>query len=81
MHTVTAKLILSPLAEAITQLILIVSESENKKTHLPDLTALAKVVKEQITNLVTIGSKIGSQPNADDILRLKMPLACEEGLI
>lgn len=37
-------------------------------------------MNEQILNLVAIGTKIGSQPNADDMLRSGMPIACEEGI-
>lgn len=40
MYTTTAKTILSPLAEAVGQLILIVSESEISKKALPDLTTV-----------------------------------------
>lgn len=80
MHTVTSKLILTPLAEAVFQLILIISDSDINETAIPDLSQLAKVVDGQIVNLVAIGTKIQNQPSADDKLKREMPEACEMGL-
>ncbi|KAI8834915.1 Vinculin family-domain-containing protein [Chytridium lagenaria] len=80
MHTTTSKSVLSPLAEAVTALILIISEAEISKTPMPDLSALAKIVDDQIRSLVGIGKRIAAQGNADDALRNGMPEACEEVL-
>ena len=80
MHTVTSKQILTPLAEAVFQLILIISEADINKSAIPDLSQLAKVVDAQIVNLVSIGTKIQNQQNADEKLKLEMPKACNEGL-
>lgn len=79
MHTVTSKLILTPLAEAVFQLILIISDSEINETAIPDLSQLAKVVDSQIVNLVAIGTKIQNQQNADEKLKTEMPTACDIG--
>ncbi|KAJ3389342.1 hypothetical protein HDU92_001098 [Lobulomyces angularis] len=79
MHTSTSKQILSPLAEAVFQLILIVSEAEISKTPIPDLSQLAKIVDQQIENLVNVGNKIQNQQNADEKIKTDMPSACQEG--
>ncbi|KAI8852296.1 hypothetical protein BC829DRAFT_414568 [Chytridium lagenaria] len=47
---------------------------------MPDLSALAKIVDDQIRSLVGIGKRIAAQGNADDALRNGMPEACEEVL-
>ncbi len=78
MHTKTSKHILAPLAETVTQLILIISESEINKTPMPDFSALAKVVHEQIQNLVEVGHKISGQSDVDDIVTREMPNACTQ---
>jgi hypothetical protein len=79
MHTVTSKLILTPLAEAVFQLILIISDADINETAIPDLSQLAKVVDGQIINLVAIGTKIQNQQTADEKLQLEMPKACGLG--
>jgi hypothetical protein len=79
MHTVTSKLILTPLADAVFQLILIISDSDINETAIPDLSTLATVVNSQIENLITIGTKIQNQQNADEKLKLEMPKACTLG--
>ncbi|TPX64187.1 hypothetical protein SpCBS45565_g06033 [Spizellomyces sp. 'palustris'] len=77
MHTTTSKTVLSPLAEAVSSLIVIVSDAETEGTPMPDLSALASGVESQIANLVSVGKKIQDQPSADEIMRRDMPLACE----
>ncbi len=79
MFTVTTKQILSPLADAVSQLIVIVSECEINNSAMPDLTSLAKNVSENIGNLVNIALHIQSQPNADEQVKDEMPKACNEG--
>ncbi|KAJ3043432.1 hypothetical protein HDV00_005130 [Rhizophlyctis rosea] len=76
MHTVTSKAVLTPLADAVTSLIVTVSDAETEGTPMPDLSALAQAVDAQITNLVDIAKQIAQQPNADDILRKEVPEAC-----
>ncbi|KAJ3094993.1 hypothetical protein HDU97_007360 [Phlyctochytrium planicorne] len=80
MYTATSKSILSPLAEAVTALILIISESEINKSPMPDLSALAKIVDDQIHNLVQVGKRIASQSTADEKLKSGMPEACDDVL-
>jgi vinculin len=79
MFTVTTKQILSPLADAVSQLIVNVSECEINNTAMPDLTPLAKNVSENIDNLVAIALRIQNQSNADEIVKEEMPKACHEG--
>ena len=78
MHTTTSKQILTPLAEAVFQLILIISEAEINQSAIPDLTQLAKIVDTQIVNLVSVGTKIQNQQAADEYLKIEMPKACDE---
>jgi hypothetical protein len=78
MYTKSSKQVLSPLADAVAALIVIISESEISGAPTPDLTQLSKAVDTQIKNLVVVAKKISSQPAADDTLRTAMPLACGE---
>ena len=80
MHTNTSKQILTPLAEAVFSLILIIAESEISNSPIQDLTKLASAVGAQITNLVKIGEKIMSQSTSDDKLKEEMPKSCKEGI-
>ncbi|KAI9206152.1 Vinculin family-domain-containing protein [Polychytrium aggregatum] len=77
MHTKTSRQVLSPLADAVTGLIGVVSECEINDTGLPDLSQVALVVDEQIKNLVGIGRKIQEGPSADETFKKEMPLASE----
>ena len=79
MHTTTSKQILSPLAEAVSALIVIISEAEVNGSPTPDLSQLSKVVINQIQNLLHIAQKIASQPTADELLKQAMQKACQEG--
>ena len=80
MHTNTSKQILTPLAEAVFSLILIIAESEISNSPIQDLTKLASAVDAQITNLVKIGEKIMGQSTSDDKLKEEMPKSCKEGI-
>jgi hypothetical protein len=79
MYTATSKAVLSPLADAVTSLILIISESEIHKTPMPDLSNLASAVDDQIKNLVNVASRSLNSPSSDERLRREMPEACEIG--
>ncbi|RKO92004.1 Vinculin family-domain-containing protein [Blyttiomyces helicus] len=79
MHTTTSKAVLSPLADAVTALIVIVSDAEATGGAIPNLTALGAEVDRQIANLVAIGKKIEGQPSADEQLKKEMPKACADG--
>ncbi|KAJ3410244.1 kinesin-like protein Klp8 [Chytridiales sp. JEL 0842] len=76
MYTATSKQILSPLAEAISSLIVLISDAEIHKTPIPDLTLLARAVDSQIKNLVQVAAR--SVNGGDERLRLEMPHGCEE---
>ena len=80
MITATSKLILSPLAEAVSQLILIISESDMNRSPMPDLTDLAKAVHSQILNLVNVANKIKAGSN-DEQIKVEMNKGCEEGIL
>ena len=79
MHTKSAKQVLSPLADAVAALIVIISESEISGAATPDLTQLSKAVDTQIRNLVVVAKKICNQSTATENLKKDMPVACEEG--
>jgi hypothetical protein len=79
MHTKTSATVLRPLADAVSALIVIISDSEISKTPTPDLSALSKAVDAQIKNLVNVAKKIVDQPAADPTLKEKMPPAYEHG--
>jgi hypothetical protein len=81
MHTSTAKAVLAPLADAVSSLIVMVSESEINQTPLPDLVNLSRVVFDQVKNLADVASKISLQATADEQLRREMPSAASEGII
>ncbi|KAL2918920.1 hypothetical protein HK105_201754 [Polyrhizophydium stewartii] len=78
MFTRTAKQILSPLAESVSALIVIISDSEANGTPTPDLSQLSKAVETQLGNMLRIAKEIGGQPGADAELRAAMPGACDE---
>jgi hypothetical protein len=79
MYTSTSKQILSPLAEAVFQLILTISDAEINNDPIPDLTQLARMVEDQTTNLVAVGTRIQNQASSDEAMKKDMPLACGEG--
>ena len=81
MHTKTAASVLRPLADAVTALILIISDSEITETPTPDLTKLSQAVDSQIKNLVNVARKIMDQVGADPILKNSMPSACNHGML
>ena len=83
MHTKSSKLVLSPLADAVSTLIMIISESEISGTATPDLSKLSQAVDaqvcltKQIKNLVNVSTKITNQSSSDSILKLQMPKGCK----
>ncbi|KAJ3260967.1 hypothetical protein HK103_006922 [Boothiomyces macroporosus] len=78
MHTKTSKQVLSPLADAVSALIIIISDSDINSTPTPDLSQLSKAVESQIQNLIVVAKKITNQPTADLTLKELMPLACQQ---
>ncbi|KAJ3187897.1 hypothetical protein HDU85_006290 [Gaertneriomyces sp. JEL0708] len=78
MHTKTSKAVLSPLADAVSTLIVIVSEAETEGSPMPDLSALGANVEAQIANLVKVGQSIQSMPSSDEQLKREMPVACDD---
>ena len=80
MYTKTSKHILGTLAEAVSSLIIIISDAEINSALIPDLSQLGKVVVSQIQNLLEISKKIISQPSADSQLKQDMKNATEQGI-
>lgn len=76
MHTKTSKAILTPLADAVSTLIVIIAEAEISGHGTPDLSELSKVVVTQIMTLLQIARKIGNSTTADKQLRESMPMPC-----
>ncbi|KAI8615609.1 Vinculin family-domain-containing protein [Chytriomyces sp. MP71] len=77
MHTKTSKAVIAPLAEAVSSLVLIISDAEINRTPMPDLTALVKVVDDQIGHLTAVALRISSQATVSDTqLKLEMPESC-----
>ena len=80
MHTKTASAVLKPLADAVSALIVIISESEISGTPTPNLTQLSKAVDLQIKNLSNVAKRIIEQPSIDSQIKETMTAACERGL-
>ncbi|KAI8896423.1 Vinculin family-domain-containing protein [Globomyces pollinis-pini] len=78
MHTKTSKQVLSPLADAVSALIVIISDSEISGAATPDLTQLSKAVQAQIQNLIIVAKKIANQPSVDESIKVAMPIACNQ---
>ncbi|KAJ3017517.1 hypothetical protein HKX48_003513 [Thoreauomyces humboldtii] len=76
MHTTTSKAVLTPLADAVSALIVIVSDAETDNSPMPNLTDMAIGVQSQISGLVGVGKRIEAQPSADPQLKREMPKAC-----
>ncbi|KAI9348096.1 Vinculin/alpha-catenin [Obelidium mucronatum] len=78
MFTKTAKSVIAPLAEAVSSLVLIISEAEISRAPMPDLSALARVVDDQISHLTGVGLRISQQANVSDTqLKQDMPESCD----
>jgi hypothetical protein len=79
MRTKTISAIIDPIATAVAQLIVIVTDAEASKNPFPDLRAAAKVLGEQTINLIQLGKEVGSQPSTKPELRRKMEKSCDNG--
>jgi len=77
MHTASSRQILSPVADAISQLIIVSSDAETYNTPMQDLTEVATVVNSQAENLVQIGQSMLASSN-DEQLKHEMPQACSQ---
>ncbi|KAJ3027768.1 UNVERIFIED_CONTAM: hypothetical protein HDU68_003163 [Siphonaria sp. JEL0065] len=79
MYTKTAKSVITPLAEAVSSLVMIISEAEISRSPMPDLTALAQVVDDQISHLTGVGLRISQQAAVSDTqLKEEMPESCNQ---
>ncbi|KAJ3075077.1 hypothetical protein HDU98_009256 [Podochytrium sp. JEL0797] len=78
MYTKTSKSVIAPLAEAVSSLVLIISEAEINHSPMPDLSVLAKVVDDQISHLTGVGLRIAQQAVMSDTqLKEEMPESCD----
>ncbi|TPX30553.1 hypothetical protein SmJEL517_g05898 [Synchytrium microbalum] len=78
MYTVTTKEVLTPIAECVSELIQVVTDSQSKNTPLADLTALARIMDEQVQQLISVARSIQSNTPDDAILAQELPRACDE---
>lgn len=76
MYTATTKTILSPIADAISALILINADAEQYNAAMPDLTEVGTVVETQAQNLIQVGQSMLEY--GDDQLKAELPLASDE---
>ena len=81
MHSVTSRQILEPIAEAVSQLILINAEAEIRNAALPDLSEAAKAVDLQVQQLVNVGKALAEDAKADKQLADDMDQASGTGMI
>ena len=77
MYTATAKQILAPIAEAISQMMVLNLDAETMDCAMPDLTQVSGLVKSQAENLAGVGRSMVA--DGDDELKRTMPGACDEG--
>lgn len=78
MLTKTAKVVLLPLADAVSALIIVISDSQISSSPVPNLSPLASAVDGQISNLVRVAVRITQQASADQNLQACMPPACKQ---
>lgn len=76
MYTATSKQILAPVADAISQLIVINMDAEANNSAMPDLTEVAGVVRAQAVNLVGVGESMIASGDLE--LKSEMPHACAQ---
>lgn len=72
MYTQTSQSILGPMAQSISELILL-----NTDKPFKDIRAVSKVVQESVMNLVAVGCKLES--DGDELLKVDMRLALDLG--
>eukprot|EP00051_Salpingoeca_urceolata_P027629 m.482435 g.482435 ORF g.482435 m.482435 type:complete len:818 (+) comp22546_c0_seq1:212-2665(+) len=68
--------VLSPIAEQVSQLIVLDQRAQQNKTPIPDLTAAAEAIGMATRSLVLAGRE--SMPGSDAELQSQMPPACEQ---
>ena len=80
MYTQTTKQILAPVADAVSQLLVVKADAEINNTPMQDLTEVATVVDAQAQNLVGIGKSM-AESSDDAQLKQEMPSACDESML
>ena len=76
-YTVSARDILAPVAEAISQFVIINANVERSSAAMPDLRELAAAVADQAVNLVDVSNDLAK--NGDEVLKKEFPPAGEIG--
>ncbi len=77
MYTATAKQILAPIADAISQMMVLNLDAETLDCAMPDLTGVSELVKSQAANLAGVGRSMVA--DGDEELQRNMPPACDDG--
>ena len=78
MITKTSEVILTPLAETVSQLIIYVEESNRTGSPLPDLTSVTAAVAGSVVNLVKAGRDISAKEPAGSPRGPRMTSACDQ---
>ena len=78
MYTATSKQIMGPVADAISELIMLNFDADANDTIMPDLSEFAGVVDSQAVNLVNVVNSTVSTGDAQ--LQFDMPPACRKSL-
>lgn len=68
MFTKTAKEVLEPIAEAVSQLILLNSEAELHQTPIPDLREAGVAVRTQVCELVDVGKRLCGNASGNGVI-------------
>jgi hypothetical protein len=77
MFTNTMKMIMTPVADSIAELMIVNAECDAQNLAMPDLTEVALVVKRQAETLIIVGREM--LDHGDDILKQQMPKALADG--
>eukprot|EP00038_Savillea_parva_P008749 m.178914 g.178914 ORF g.178914 m.178914 type:complete len:1056 (+) comp14651_c0_seq1:157-3324(+) len=75
-HTVSVEAVLAPIAQQLSNLIMIVARAEKAGTAIRDLTPFARSITKACDNLVSVGH--ASMAEGDDDLKTTMPRSCRE---
>eukprot|EP00045_Choanoeca_perplexa_P011866 m.127199 g.127199 ORF g.127199 m.127199 type:complete len:854 (+) comp15798_c0_seq1:147-2708(+) len=75
-HTISIEQVLSPIADKVSELIILDEQARQEGAPMPDLTPSAEHMALSIKNLCNVGR--ASMENGDDQLKTRMPSACEQ---
>lgn len=75
-HTNSVEAVLAPIAEQLSNLIVIMADAARESAAIPDLTAAAEAIVKAGANLVNVGHD--AMAEGDDELKSTMPVACDK---